>query len=79
MGCVCVFLLPCILNSLTFAAPEKCSPVYGKCVKGKRYIPVKVLDVAGLVPGASTGKGLGNQFLDDLRHANVRQFLPSFL
>lgn len=75
----------------------------GKCVKGIRQIPVKMLDVAGLVPGilyfsnewsiysfigASEGKvlhnynsrifrilnetkGLGNQFLDDLRHADV--------
>ncbi|KAM3589248.1 hypothetical protein VKS41_000119 [Umbelopsis sp. WA50703] len=30
-----------------------------------------MLDVAGLVPGASEGQGLGNQFLDDLRHANA--------
>lgn len=30
-----------------------------------------MLDVAGLVPGAHVGKGLGNQFLDDLRQADV--------
>lgn len=35
---------------------DYCLPRYGKCVKGTRYIPVKVLDVAGLVPGASEGK-----------------------
>ena len=29
------------------------------------------MDVAGLVPGASEGKGLGNQFLDDLRQADL--------
>jgi ribosome-binding ATPase YchF (GTP1/OBG family) len=29
------------------------------------------MDVAGLVAGASEGKGLGNQFLDDLRQADV--------
>ena len=32
---------------------------------------MKVLDVAGLIPGASEGLGLGNKFLDDLRHASV--------
>eukprot|EP00026_Physarum_polycephalum_P008590 Phypoly_transcript_08678.p1 GENE.Phypoly_transcript_08678~~Phypoly_transcript_08678.p1 ORF type:complete len:430 (+),score=42.89 Phypoly_transcript_08678:29-1291(+) len=50
---------------------DVCAPRYGKCVAGVRHIPVKMLDVAGLVPGASEGKGLGNQFLDDLRQADV--------
>jgi len=48
-----------------------CAPRYGKCVNGTRYLPVKVLDVAGLIPGASEGLGLGNKFLDDLRTASV--------
>ncbi|MBN2330715.1 MAG: redox-regulated ATPase YchF [Candidatus Aenigmarchaeota archaeon] len=48
----------------------RCNPQNSKCVGGKRWIPVKLLDVAGLVPGAHTGKGLGNQFLDDLRQAD---------
>lgn len=41
------------------------------CVGGTRYIPVKLIDVAGLVPGAHEGKGLGNKFLDDARQAEV--------
>lgn len=41
------------------------------CKEGVRYIPIKIIDVAGLVPGAWKGKGLGNEFLDDLRRANV--------
>jgi hypothetical protein len=48
-----------------------CKPKYGKCENGKRFIPVTLWDVAGLVPGASEGKGMGNQFLDDIRHASV--------
>ena len=36
-----------------------------------RFIPVKLLDVAGLVPGASEGAGLGNKFLNDLCGADV--------
>jgi len=49
----------------------QCNPSHGFCIKGKRFIPVELMDVAGLVPGASEGKGLGNQFLDDLRKADV--------
>jgi len=41
------------------------------CVNGTRLIPVKLIDVAGLVPGAHEGKGLGNQFLDDARQAEI--------
>ena len=41
------------------------------CVSGIRFIPIKLIDVAGLVPGAHEGKGLGNQFLDDARQAEV--------
>lgn len=48
-----------------------CQPRYGKCDQGVRHVPVKLLDVAGLIPGASEGAGLGNKFLDDLRHAHV--------
>ncbi|TYZ61313.1 hypothetical protein PybrP1_010537 [[Pythium] brassicae (nom. inval.)] len=48
-----------------------CQPRYGRCEQGVRHVPVKLLDVAGLIPGASEGAGLGNKFLDDLRHAHV--------
>ena len=48
-----------------------CNPKNSICRGGVRFTPVKVIDVAGLVPGAHEGKGLGNQFLDDLRQADV--------
>jgi ribosome-binding ATPase YchF (GTP1/OBG family) len=41
------------------------------CHAGKRYVPIELLDVAGLVPGAHEGRGLGNQFLDELTNADV--------
>ncbi len=47
--------------------PVKCK----HCVNGNRFIPVNLIDVAGLVPDAHKGKGLGNQFLDHLRQANA--------
>tara|TARA_Y100000310_G_scaffold345266_1_gene463225 strand:- start:62 stop:1258 length:1197 start_codon:yes stop_codon:yes gene_type:complete len=49
----------------------QCNPRNGQCVGGVRYVPVELIDVAGLVPGAHEGKGMGNQFLDDLRQADV--------
>jgi len=47
----------------------RCSPQDSKCADGRRWIPVRLLDVAGLVEGAHEGRGLGNKFLDDLRQA----------
>ncbi|MHA1703913.1 MAG: redox-regulated ATPase YchF [Promethearchaeota archaeon] len=49
----------------------QCNPNHGFCINHHRFVPVDLMDVAGLVPGASEGKGLGNQFLDDLRGADV--------
>lgn len=56
--------------------PEKhfgvsCNPHNAQCVGGTRFIPVEMLDVAGLVPDAWQGKGLGNAFLDELRQADA--------
>lgn len=49
----------------------ECDPNNSRCENGTRYVPVRVIDVAGLVEGAYEGKGLGNQFLDNLRMASV--------
>jgi hypothetical protein len=48
---------------------ERCGAEH--CRDGKRYVPVELVDVAGLVPGAHEGRGLGNQFLDALSDADV--------
>lgn len=47
-----------------------CTPGNAPCENGVRQVPVHLVDVAGLVPGAHSGKGRGNQFLDDLRQAD---------
>jgi hypothetical protein len=43
---------PCV----TYGDPTQCKPRVGRCDNGLRYVPVNVLDVAGLVPGASQGR-----------------------
>jgi len=47
----------------------KCNPQNSRCIDGIRYVPVRIIDVAGLVEGAHIGRGLGNKFLDNLRMA----------
>lgn len=43
----------------------------GNCREGARFVPVEMIDVAGLVPDAHKGRGLGNEFLDNLRQAKA--------
>jgi len=47
------------------------TPVNSRCINGTRLIPIKIVDIAGLVKGAAEGRGLGNKFLDDIRQANA--------
>ncbi|MEM3350294.1 MAG: redox-regulated ATPase YchF [Saccharolobus sp.] len=49
----------------------KCNPKNSICINDYRFIPIKLIDVPGLIPGAHKGRGLGNKFLDDLRQANA--------
>ena len=56
------------------AAPEfdrSCTPETGFCRDETRFVPTKLVDVAGLIPGAHEGHGLGNQFLTDLNETDV--------
>jgi len=48
-----------------------CAPNNAPCAAGTRLVPIELLDVAGLVPRAHEGRGLGNKFLDDLRQATA--------
>jgi ribosome-binding ATPase YchF (GTP1/OBG family) len=58
---------PCVHGELQV----KDNPNNSLCVDGVRLIPVELIDVAGLVPGAWEGRGLGNQFLDEIRRADA--------
>jgi ribosome-binding ATPase len=54
----------------------KSNPKHGFLVENDdkkfiRFVPIELIDVAGLVPGANEGKGLGNKFLNDLSQADV--------
>ena len=49
----------------------KDNPLNSICLDGVRLIPVEFIDCAGLVPGAWQGRGLGNQFLDEIRKADA--------
>ena len=59
--------LPCADKAFA----TQCTPRTGFCINHQRFVPVELLDVAGLIEGSYTGAGLGNQFLDDLRQADV--------
>lgn len=50
---------------------RQCEPREGFCKEGFRFIPIQLIDVAGLVKGAHEGRGLGNEFLNDLNQADV--------
>ena len=47
------------------------NPRNSLCLGGDRMVPVELIDIAGIVPGAWEGKGLGNQFLDEIRRADA--------
>ncbi len=58
---------PCVCEELGVT----CDPRNSECIDRVRKVPVKIIDVAGLVPGAYEGKGMGNQFLSDLAQADI--------
>jgi ribosome-binding ATPase len=49
----------------------KDNPRNSLCLDGTRMVPVELIDIAGIVPGAWEGRGLGNQFLDEIRRADA--------
>ncbi len=49
----------------------KDNPQNSTCIDGWRYVPVKIIDVPGLVKDAWMGRGLGNQFLSVIGQADA--------
>ena len=58
---------PCVCTEMGV----KDDPQNSACVDGIRLVPVELIDTPGLIPGAHEGKGLGNQFLDEVRRADA--------
>lgn len=48
---------------------KECSPNFGRCESGIRFVPIEIIDIPGLVEGASSGKGMGNEFLENIKEA----------
>ncbi len=60
-------------NLGTTNVPDKRLEVLSDICKPQRTIPatVDIVDIAGLVKGASRGEGLGNQFLANIRETDA--------
>ncbi len=50
---------------------KRSNPREGYILDDYRFVPVNLIDVAGLIEGAHEGKGLGLEFLNDLNQADV--------
>ena len=59
------------LNCVDKEFNKQCNPRFGYCINSQRFVPVKLMDIPGLIPGAHKGLGMGNQFLDDIRQADA--------
>ena len=49
----------------------QCNPRFGYCLEHNRFVPIDLMDVAGLIQDSYLGRGLGNEFLNDIREADA--------
>jgi GTP-binding protein YchF len=60
-------------NSGVVSVPDERLQIISEIINTKKIIPalLELVDIAGLVKGASTGEGLGNQFLGHIKSVNA--------
>jgi hypothetical protein len=60
-------------NIGVITVPDERLDILGRLVKTKRIVPttIQIVDIAGLIKGASQGEGLGNQFLANIREVDA--------
>jgi len=60
-------------NTGIVSVPDHRLEILKKIIKPKKTIPstIQIVDIAGLVQGASKGEGLGNQFLSKIRETDA--------
>ncbi|MBI2671850.1 redox-regulated ATPase YchF [Candidatus Woesearchaeota archaeon] len=49
----------------------KCNPRFGLCINGKRFVPIKLTDIPGIIEGSYQGLGRGNEFLSSIASADA--------
>ncbi len=64
------------IGYVTIECPEKrfktkCNPNNAPCINGQRFVPIELIDVAGLIEGAHEGQGLANKFLSNAMEADA--------
>ena len=60
-------------NVGTITVPDERLVELAKIIQPKQTVPttIEIVDIAGLIKGASKGEGLGNQFLGNIREVNA--------
>ena len=49
----------------------QCNPRTGFCQQGRRFVPIKLMDIPGLIEGSHEGLGRGNEFLSDIASSDA--------
>jgi len=50
---------------------KQCQPRIGYCLDHNRFIPIRLMDIPGIIEGSHEGHGRGNEFLADIAQADL--------